>query len=85
MASSSRSESDSLPVSSAVQSVKHKGATRANPDNLNIKVKIFFHALRRQIKHYMPLYIAFCSGCDTAKFLPTAPFNIPRSALCHMP
>jgi len=33
MASSSTPESGSLPVSSAVQSVKHKGATRANPDN----------------------------------------------------
>jgi len=67
---------------------KHKGGTRANPDDWIMKVKKFFPRFARTDRHYTPLCTAFRSASPTdTKLLPTAlhsistpPFNIPRSA-----
>jgi len=59
---------------------KHKGATRANPDDWIMKVKIFFRASRRRIgaTHLYALASPYASYGPAQYRHP--PFNIPRSA-----
>ena len=87
MASSSTSESDSLPVSSACKAQRwYESQTR----RLNNEGEKNFPRFARTDRHYTPLCTAFRSASPNTKFffqqpctVSAPPFNIPRSDPYH--
>ena len=73
MVSSSTSESDSLPVSSACKAQRwYESQSR----RLNNEGEKFFPRFARTNRRYAPLCAAFCSASPNTKLLPTALHSI---------
>ena len=84
MASSSTSESDSLPVSSACKAQKWYESQSRRLNNEGEKI---FPRVARTDGRYAPLCTAFCSASPNTNLLPTALHSIstPPSAFLDLP
>ena len=84
MVSSSTSESDSLPVSSAYKAQRwYESQSR----RLNNEGENFFPCFARTDRRYAPLCTAFRSASPNTKLLPTAlrSISIPPSTFLDLP